>query len=258
MNHLQDQAQDTEPKLFCLIVDDDESFVQILKIRLRSWRKNLIMDIAVTLEEARALLNNTSRAYDMVILDQNLPDGRGADLFEHPRLGNSAVLAVSADPGPEVPGAAIKAGAQHFLGKGQVGEPLFLPLLDAILARRRLERELFSNHIKESRLQTIKILLSTLRHEINNPLGAVMGGTYLLRARGDLRDDQHEALRLIEESSYRIKHVIERLCAAAELEEVLKGQEQVFHIPGDIPWEEQNRIAEERAITRARERQMRR
>jgi len=43
-------------------------------------------------------------------------------------------------------------------------------------------------------------------------------------------------LTLIDSSSGRIKNILEQLCDAAELEEVLKAQEEVFQIPGDAHW----------------------
>ena len=66
--------------------------------------------------------------------------------------------------------------------------------------------------------------------------GAVLGGAYLLKTGGSLAEEQREALRLIEASGHRIKHVIQQLCDAADLEEVIKGQEAVFQIPGDPTW----------------------
>lgn len=249
---MNDAVEKDSKEFRVLVVEDDELFIRLLQIRLKSWKPNVAVDIAQSLVEAERLLSIPSRHYELVILDQMLPDGMGSELFGHPRLQFTAVLAVSADPSPIIPGAAIEAGAQHFLGKKQVSEPLFIPLINAIIQRKKIEEQLIKARIEESRLSTIKVLLSTLRHEINNPLGAVLGGAYLIRARGGLESDQQDPLRLIEESSHRIRHVIEQLCEAAQLEEVTKGQERVFHVPGDTPWEEQTRLAHERALERRR------
>ena len=87
-------------------------------------------------------------------------------------------------------------------------------------------------------MESIKTLIGTLRHEINNPLGAVLGGAYIIKSAGRLGSQQKEALKLIEESGKRITTVLNSLCEAAELEEVTKGQEQVFHVPGDPAWDQ--------------------
>ena len=110
---------------------------------------------------------------------------------------------------------------------------LLIPLLEAMLARKKLEKELSLAKLKQLKTQTIKMLVSTLRHEINNPLGAVLGGTYLVRNSGGLSTEQTEALKLIEASGNRIKHVLNQLCEAVEVQEVTKAQEQIFHVPGD-------------------------
>ena len=221
-----------------LIVEDDKQFRKVLELRLNSWRTDIDITYAGSLSEARAILDSGEEAFRLVILDQHLPDGMGPELFEHPALEQSAVLAVSADDSPELPAEAVKAGAQHFLGKRQVSAPLFIPLLQALIERKELEAELLQSKLAQSRMDTIRVLLRTLRHEINNPLGAVLGGAYLVRSSGELQEEQQKALRLIEQSGNRIKHVIQQLCETADLEEVIKGREQVFQVPGDPKWDE--------------------
>ena len=119
-----------------LILDDDEKFAKLVEIRLLSWRRDLKIFHVGSLTEAREHLANTEKEYSLAVLDQHLPDGMGSELAEHPALKNSAVLAVSADAAPELPGQAVEAGAKHFLGKRQISEPLFIPLVRALLAKK--------------------------------------------------------------------------------------------------------------------------
>ncbi|HQH26390.1 MAG TPA: histidine kinase dimerization/phospho-acceptor domain-containing protein, partial [Oligoflexia bacterium] len=210
---------------------------RLLELRLKHWRTDLEISAAETLEEARKLLDSSSGNFALVVLDQHLPDGIGHTLISHSRLEESAVLAVSADNSPDLPANSLKAGAGHFLAKQQISEPLFLPLLSALIERKSLEAELIKTRIQQSRMETIRTLIRTLRHEINNPLGAVLGGAFLLRAEGRLEAEQAQAIRLIEESGMRIKRVMEQLSDAAQLEEVTKAHEQLFQIPGDPVWE---------------------
>jgi signal transduction histidine kinase len=218
------------------ILEDDLSFRSVLELRLKSWRGDLELTFAETLKSAREILDQTTDFYPLVILDQRLPDGNGRDLLTHPALGNSSVLAVSSDTSPELPGEAVKAGAHHFLEKRQVTAELFIPLVEALVERSRLERELLSKKLHDSRMETVKRLIATLRHEINNPLGAVLGGAYLVRTSGELDPEQDQALKIIEASSNRIKHVIKQLCETAEVEEVTKANEKLFQVPGDPKW----------------------
>lgn len=222
------------------ILDDDPSFRQILEIRLKAWKADANCVFAENIATALELLKDDSIEFDLAICDHELPDGVGERIVEHEKLKNSAILSVSSLKSAELPALTLEAGAQHFLSKRQVSEPLFIPLLEALMTRKQLETVALRTKLQESKMETISTMLSTLRHEINNPLGAVLGGTYLVRAIGNLDEKQEEALKLIDESGQRIKHVIEKLCEAVRLEEVSKSNEKVFHIPGDKPWGDKN------------------
>ncbi len=219
-----------------LIVDDDEAFRRLLEIRLRDWRSDLKITIVGCLAEASASLD--VNIFQLIILDHHLPDGVSSE-FEHPGLASATVLAVSSDDAPEVPANAVKSGAQHFLNKRQISDPLLIPLIEALLERKSLEKEVLEAKLHEFKMNSVQRLLTTLRHEINNPLGAVLGGIYLIKSYGNLDEEQKKAVDLIDESGQRIKHVLSELCEAADLKEVEKASEEVFEIPGDKPWEEQ-------------------
>ncbi|MCC6220481.1 MAG: response regulator [Deltaproteobacteria bacterium] len=222
--------------LRALIVDDDISFAKVLQIRLTGWCNDIEITFAYSIGEAEEQLKSANKHFDLAILDQHLPDGRGVDISEHPALKQTTILAVSSDDSPELPARTVKAGAQHFLGKRQVTTALFIPLIEALLERKKLEQKLHLAAISQAKMDSIKVLISTLKHEINNPLGAVLGAAYLIRAQNELPQMQREAVSLIEQSGERIKHVLEQLCDAAELETVTKAHEQLFHVPGDKPW----------------------
>ena len=233
----QETSSPSGQPLSVLIIEDDVNFQKVVELRLKNWQPNIQLKFADTLAAARNYLEDKNLTFSLAILDQHLPDGLGSTLATHPTMQTMTVLAVSADEAPELPARAMLAGAGHFLNKRQVSEPLFIPLIEALLERKQLEAELLKTKLKQSRLDTIKVLLNTLRHEINNPLGAVMGGAFLLRTKGNLETEQSEAIRLIEASGNRIKHVLNQLCQTAEIEQVTKGQEQVFQVPGDPSWE---------------------
>ncbi len=221
-----------------LIIDDDPGFRHMVQIKLKSWQDDLSIDIAESLAEASSKLDNET--YDLVIKDQHLPDGLGYD-FRHTALTDSTVLAVSSDETPELPGVAVMSGAEHFLGKRQVSEPLFIPLVAALVERKKLQNQILATRLKQSKMDTVSRLLTTLKHEINNPLGAVLGGAYLVKTAGNVDEEQKKALSLIEESGNRIKHVIKELSDAMDLEEVQKASEEVFLVPGDAKWEEKDK-----------------
>ncbi|MFM1848634.1 MAG: hypothetical protein RL417_2108 [Pseudomonadota bacterium] len=220
-----------------LIIDDDLSFKRLLELRLKSF----IPDLAVThfpaLNPARRFLDEQKHHFDLVILDEHLPDGRGVELLNEGRFKDIAVLSVSSDDDPAIPGASMQAGAAYFLSKVSVTEPLFQPLVRGIIDRNQIQRQLAEARIAAAISDTVKTLVATLRHEINNPLGAVLGATYLLRHTPAGSAQQQEAADLVEASGKRIKHVLDQLCTAVAVEPVTKADHKVFHIPGDTPWE---------------------
>jgi response regulator of citrate/malate metabolism len=221
-----------------LIIDDDASFRTVVRIRLKSFLNDLVFTESSSLTDARTLLKEKkARDFDLVILDQHLPDGRGIELLNEGYFQQLAVLAVSSDADPAMPGATIKAGAQFFLAKTQVSEPLFQPLVLGLIDRNRIQRELEEVRMNQVMIDTVKRLVATLRHEINNPLGAVLGAAYLMQHGTTLNAEQAEAARVVDESGRRIKHVLDELTHAMSLESVQKAHEAVFHIPGDAPWE---------------------
>lgn len=221
-----------------LVIDDDASFVRLLEKRLKSFIEDLSLYHFSSLEEVRAFLKTEAKeSFQLVFLDQHLPDGSGIDLLREGWFENLAVISVSSDDAPDMPGENVKAGAMYFLNKINLTEPLFKPLVCGILDRNKIQQELSNIKLNTARIETVKTLVSTLRHEINNPLGAVLGAAYLLKNSSDLKEDQKEAARLVESSGKRIKHVLDELCKAISLEPVSKAEQKVFHIPGDKPWE---------------------
>jgi len=219
-----------------LIIDDDLSFKRLLELRLKSFIPELVVTHFPALTPARQFLGQGHPAFDLVILDEHLPDGRGVELLNEGRFKDIAVLSVSSDDDPAIPGASMQAGAAYFLSKVSVSEPLFKPLVRGIIERNQMQRELTRAQMQAVVNDTVKTLVATLRHEINNPLGAVLGATYLIRHTPAGSKEQAEAADLVEASGKRIKHVLDQLCTAVEVTPVSKADQTVFHIPGDTPW----------------------
>ena len=220
-----------------LIIDDDASFRKIVELKLRSFLPELHCSSFGNITSAKEFLHSEeAKNLDLVVLDEHLPDGRGTELLAEGLLNDLAVIVISSDTSPEIPGASIQAGATYFINKVNIREALFQPLILGVIAHNNLHKELAKNKANALKLETIKTLVSTLRHEINNPLGTVMGAVYLLKSNQLSDDEKMNATKLVEESGVRIKHVLDELCQATELEPVKKGNQDVFQIPGDKPW----------------------
>ncbi len=70
-----------------LLLEDDQSLIDGLVYALT--KEGFVLDVAMTVREARAQL--AVQAYDLLLLDQTLPDGSGLALCEEVRAGGSAV-----------------------------------------------------------------------------------------------------------------------------------------------------------------------
>ena len=224
--------------VYILIVEDDLDFKKLLEIRLKSFVPNSHITHCASIQSAIHFLeSDEALKINLVILDQHLPDGRGLQLLTDGHLEGKSVLSVSSDDSPEIPGANFKAGAAFFLSKPQVSQPLFKPLINAIIERGKFESSLKDAQLQVAVTESVKTLVDTLRHEINNPLGAVLGGAFLLKCNPSSNADQIEAAELIEQSGKRIKHVLEQIINASEQTAISKSTTKVFHIPGDKEWE---------------------
>lgn len=224
-----------------LIIDDDASFRKLLQLRLKSFIPDLELEQKESLAQAREYLGklrSEKKTVDLVILDEHLGDGRGVELLQEGWFQEMAVLSVSSDDNPKIPGAAVQAGASYFLSKTRTAEPLFEPLVKGIIDRNRLQRELIQVRMNAVITDTVKTLVATLKHEINNPLGAVLGAAYLLRTIPSATPQQQEMAALVEASGKRIKHVLDELSQAVQVQPVNKADHKVFHIPGDKRWGE--------------------
>lgn len=221
-----------------LVVDDDNDFRAILCRCLKSFLKDVSLTELTGIGELRKrLIDHEGKVADLIVLDQNLADGQGISFLKEGLHKDSTILLVSSDIEPSIPGDAIQAGAAYFLYKRYVTQPLFEPLVKGILERGILQRELVAAKLSLGKMDAVKTLIATLRHEINNPLGAVLGAAYLLSSDKSASPEQQQAAALVEKSGQRIKHVLEELCKAVELEAVRKSNHLVFHVPGDESWD---------------------
>ncbi len=222
-----------------LVIDDDENYKKILKVRLGSFMPKMEIDDYADLATARvALKANVNKVYDLVILDEHLPDGRGVELLKEGWFEDLVVFTITSDTEPETTRRVLEAGAVYFLSKHQISDPLFKYLIQGTLDRNRIQKQLTKSRLDQVRIDTVRTLASTLRHEINNPLGAVLGAAYLMQHSKEATQEQIEAAQLVEDSGKRIKHVLDQLCDAIEFDSVKKANQNVFHIPGDAPWDD--------------------
>lgn len=103
----------------CLIIEDSEFDSQKMARVIDRNMNNMDVAIATTLSSAREALDK--RDFSLILLDNNLPDGLGADFVQElamtKRLSNIPVIMVSDWPSPFMWEKAASAGVHYVLNK---------------------------------------------------------------------------------------------------------------------------------------------
>jgi DNA-binding response OmpR family regulator len=104
----------TTMKKSVLIIDDERDLCEVISRALK--KEGFEVDCAFNLAEARLKL---SLKPDIVILDNNLPDGSGIEYLQmHPvEFMDSYVILITADPGTALQKKATYEGIQGYLPK---------------------------------------------------------------------------------------------------------------------------------------------
>ncbi|MFB3818991.1 MAG: response regulator [Candidatus Methylomirabilales bacterium] len=183
--------------------------------------------------------------WDLLLLDRVLPDGDGATLCQElkgdPATQALPVILLTARDTPEDRVEGLLRGADDYIAK-PFRPKEFLARVRGALRTVALQRELMQKAeelarkneelertqarlIQSERLAAIGQVGLAIRHEVNNPLGTVLGYAELLLAQGEsLAPDQRKKLEAIRRAALRIRDVVRRL-------EVLKDR-TVEYVPG--------------------------
>jgi len=131
-------------KVNILLVDDDSQDRRLVKVILgRSYRPGQYgVETAGTLSDAVKCL--THGAYDIVLLDLNLPDSRGIDTVQRAREVNPdvSIVVLTGLDDEETGLEAIRKGAEDYLVKGNSLEHVLVRTIRYSLERRRVRERL--------------------------------------------------------------------------------------------------------------------
>ena len=170
--------------------------------------------------ESRISVYPTAQAYlrdmspngdDLIAVDYDLPDMDGLQLLTQIRAEkpDTPIILITGVGSEQIAVEAMKSGATDYIAKtGDYGATIPRVIKQAyhkqqlILKNRRLEEK--ARHA--DKLQILTSLISTLNHEINNPLMAVLGNVELLLEDNTFADETAiEKLKIIEASARRIQ-----------------------------------------------------
>ena len=126
-----------------LYVEDDPQDFQLTLRDLSRAEGEYLLERAGTIQEARVLLEQDPAAFDLVLVDLNLPDGTGINLLTHIREQNwpLAVVVITGQGDEETAVTVLKAGAQDYLVKHTEYQAQLPGTLDSALQRFRSEQD---------------------------------------------------------------------------------------------------------------------
>lgn len=193
-----------------LIIDDEPTLREQMAKLIAAWGYR----VRVTGDVASAMAELEHAPPDIILTDLVLPDQPGYAVLEFvqahwPQL---PVLMMTAYASLESAIEALKQGAYDYMLK-----PITPPELAAALARAHAAVALQRSRAREEHLRHIAEVALTLAHEINNPLGILMGELRFQLEGTSANADASQALEVCLESAQRIADVVRRIAALREV-----------------------------------------
>jgi DNA-binding response OmpR family regulator len=208
-----------------LIAEDDP--VQAAIIRALLEQEGYRVEARPTLAGARDAIR--AEPPDLVLLDRMLPDGDGCvlcqELKENPVTQGLPVLLLTMRDTVAERVEGLLRGADDYIAKPFHPTELLARVHSALrmlalqrelaekageLARKHAElQDAQARLVRSERLAAIGEIGLAIRHEINNPLSAILGFTDLLL--GQTADEARTKLEAIKRCSLRIRDVVRRL-----------------------------------------------
>ena len=170
-----DQEKFTRPGLKVLLVEDDQEFADILRIRLSKETTPLSFEITClpTLQQAQQALAETT--WDLILLDLMLPDSSGIQTFVTVRsqTRHTPIVIMSGLDSDSLAIDAVRKGAEDYLVKGEINSRLLFRILHHAIDRHRIKEKLSSvtGRLRETNLRLERMALLDPLTELYNRRG---------------------------------------------------------------------------------------
>lgn len=161
-----------------LLVDDDQMNGKLLQSRLQ--KRGFNCDYVMSGKEC--LENLQQGDYKLVLLDIMMPDMSGIEVLEHIRKEKSptdlpVIMVTAKDEATDIVDA-LKKEASDYLTK-----PVNIEIATARINTQLAILDLVKSSLKSKQLSVVTTMVTTLNHEINNPLAIAVGNLSILQTK---------------------------------------------------------------------------
>ncbi len=195
-----------------LYVDDDEMNGNLLKKRLE--KKGFDCDFVSSAQECLKVIKTTQ--YDLILLDIMMPEMSGSEVLVKIREESNnfelpVIMVTAKDEAQDVVDA-LRNGANDYITK-----PVNMDIAIARIKTQLQVCDLLNESLKSKQISTINTMVTTLNHEINNPLAIAIGNLTISKEKID-GERIDKALNALERITQIVKK-IEKI-TSGEMEEV--------------------------------------
>lgn len=195
-------------KIVILIIEDDYDHA-FLEKNILSEQLNCDISIVSRMSELddEQILNSS-----IILLDFNLPDSNGTDILKHIReLSDVPVVMITADNQVQTAVDTLKGGASDFIIKSPSNIDQIPKLVSNVLHKYNCEKAEKEQERIETKVETLRQVLTTLAHYINNSTTTIYGYAQLC----EQHPEEHYRCKKLAEVSLketkRISHVLQEL-----------------------------------------------
>jgi len=132
-----------QEKLCVLIIEDNPDHLRLVQHSVARLDQSWDMVAAGSIEDSLELLNSRPR-FAVILLDLNLPDGRGLDCLRRvrERCGEAPIIVLTADDDSALAVEAVRQGAEDYILKQDMSGRLLIRAMRYAIERERLRGEL--------------------------------------------------------------------------------------------------------------------
>ncbi len=204
-----------------LIIEDDLDQALLVQETLTENSSEYAFD---TVTSGRAALEKDLSLYDAILMDYNLPDMTGLEILrEISNRPHGPVIMVTGEEIIELAVQALREGAEDFVIKSLELQQLLPHILDRTInnVQRRKVMEEIEQREREKKIQieTLKRIMMTLAHHINNAIMPVTFSAELCERSGYAQESVQRLVETCLRETRRITAIIERFERFVESEE---------------------------------------